>query len=530
MSTPTNRVPVPGSEKTLPSGAHLVGAPDPHETLEVTVRVRGKAPLAPRAALSQVSARPLSRERFAEAYGADPADLARVEHFASDFQLTVRRESAAQRTVVLIGDVAHMEAAFGVTLQVYELGGVTFRGRSGPITVPADLADVVEGVLGLDDRRLARAHFRVLNSEPGILARAAAEVFEAPEVARLYHFPDAYTGAGQTIALIELGGGYRKADVDAYFSALNLKSSKLSAVSVLGARNAPTGDANGPDGEVLLDIEVAGATAPGAAIAVYFAPNTDQGFVSAVLNALHDQRRRPSVISISWGAPEGDWTEQSRKIMTEAFQAAAALGVTVLCAAGDNGSGDRPGAQEANVDFPASSPFATGCGGTRLLAQNGNITAETVWNNGPGRGATGGGVSAAFPLPDYQVGAGVPSSVNPGGAPGRGVPDVAGLADPQTGYRILVDGQQQVIGGTSAVAPLWAGLVARLNEALTGNGGANLGFLNPQLYALSGVLRDVTQGGNGAYQAGPGWDPCTGLGSPDGQRLLEAIQGVRAGG
>ncbi len=529
MSTPTERVIVPGSEKTLPTRAHPIGAPDPGETLEVTVRLRGKAPIAPR-----VSAEPLSRERFAEAYGADPADLARVERFASDFQLTVRRENVAQRTVVLVGDLAHMEAAFGVTLKLYELGGVTFRGRSGSITVPSDLAGVVEGVLGLDDRRQAQAHFRLLGSEPdspvtSIMARVVAAAFGAPEVARLYRFPEAYSGAGQTIALIELGGGYRKADVDAYFRSLNIKPPKLSAVSVLGARNQPTGEANGPDGEVLLDIEVAGATAPGASMAVYFAPNTDQGFVSAVLSALHDARRRPSVISISWGAPESDWTEQSRKIMTEAFRAAAALGVTVLCAAGDNGSGDRPGATDANVDFPASSPFATGCGGTRLLTENGQIKSETVWNNGPGRGATGGGISAAFPLPDYQAGVNVPASVNPGHAPGRGVPDVAGLADPQTGYRILVDGQQQVFGGTSAVAPLWAGLIARLNEALTQAGGENVGFLNPQLYALSGVLRDVTQGGNGAYQAGPGWDPCTGLGSPDGQRLLEALQGVRAG-
>ena len=530
MSTAPDRVIVPGSEKTLPSGARLIGAPDPHDTLEVTVRVRGRRPLAPRTLADPPFARPLSRERFAEEFGADPEDLARVGRFGRDFGLTVRSESAAERTVVLLGDVADMQAAFGVSLQLYELRGATFRGRGGPISVPADLAGVVEGVLGLDDRRQARAHFRVLGVESGgervIAARAAAEVFTPPEVAQLYRFPAAYTGAGQTIALIELGGGYRKADVDAYFRSLNLKPPKLSAVSVLGARNKPTGQADGPDGEVVLDIEVAGATAPGARVAVYFAPNTDQGFVGAVLSALHDKTRRPSVISISWGAPESDWTEQARKIMTEAFQAAAALGVTVLCAAGDNGSADRLGAPQANVDFPASSPYATSCGGTRLLAQQGAIQSETVWNNGPGRGATGGGVSAAFPVPDYQARAGVPASVNPGNAAGRGVPDVAGLADPQTGYRISVDGQQQVFGGTSAVAPLWAGLVARLNEAL---GQEGVGFLNPQLYALSGVLRDITQGDNGAYRAGPGWDPCTGLGSPDGVRLLEALQGVRAG-
>jgi kumamolisin len=288
-----------------------------------------------------------------------------------------------------------------------------------------------------------------------------------------------------------------------------------------GAANSPAGDPGGADGEVLLDIEVAGAVAPGAHIAVYFAPNTDAGFVDAVTTAVHDRANAPSVVSISWGGPESTWTLQAQRALDGAFADAAALGVTVCAAAGDNGSGDGVGDGRAHADFPASSPHVLACGGTRLEPSG----AETVWNDGTSGGATGGGVSDTFDLPDWQAAAGVPPSANPGGRVGRGVPDVSGNADPQTGYRVLVDGERATIGGTSAVAPLWAALVALLNEQR----GTPVGFLNPALYGSGdGALRDVTSGDNGlgdapAYAAGPGWDACTGLGSPDGAALSRLL-------
>jgi len=270
----------------------------------------------------------------------------------------------------------------------------------------------------------------------------------------------------------------------------------------------------------MLDIEVAGAMSPGARIVVYFAPNTDRGFLDAITRAVHDQRYQPSVISISWGAPESGWTAQAMQAFDQAFQDAAALGVTVCCASGDNGSGDGVGDGKAHVDFPAASPDALACGGTRLDAGGGAIRSETVWNDGANGGSTGGGVSDTFALPPWQQHAGVPHSANPGGHVGRGVPDVAGDADPATGYRILVDGQQAVFGGTSAVAPLWAALIARLNQQL----GTPVGHLNPLLYgSLVGACRDITSGNNGAYQARAGWDACTGWGSPNGARLLTAL-------
>ncbi len=239
---------------------------------------------------------------------------------------------------------------------------------------------------------------------------------------------------------------------------------KVSAVSVNGAHNKPAGDPNSADGEVVLDIEVAGAVAPQAKIAVYFAPNTDQGFLNAINAAIHDRSRKPSVISISWGGAEDQWTRQSLDVYNQAFHDAALLGITVFCAAGDNGSSDGVADGKPHVDFPASSPWVVGCGGTSLQATGSPTPTETVWNNSTGSSATGGGVSTFFPLPDYQSTANVPISTVRAKFAGRGVPDISGCADPKTGYRVFVDGTESVIGGTSAVAPLWAGLTALLNE------------------------------------------------------------------
>jgi kumamolisin len=416
-----------------------------------------------------------------------------------------------------------MSAAFGVTLERYEHAGGQYRGRTGPVHVPRELSSVVVAVLGLDDRPAASPRLRV-GVAPGDRAadpRAAAASFTPPELARLYEFPATADGSGQCIAIIELGGGYRRADLKRYFQGLGVPMPHVSAVSVDGAHNTPAGDPGSADGEVALDIEVAGAIAAGARIAVYFAPNTDRGFLDAITKALHDTHRKPSVISISWGAAESAWTPQSLQAFDEAFATAAALGVTVFAAAGDDGSNDRVGDNKAHADFPASSPHVSGCGGTRLDAANGAIVDEVVWHE-PSGGATGGGVSDVFALPSWQAGAGVPPSANPGGHVGRGVPDVAADADPATGYQVLVDGKQGVFGGTSAVAPLMAALVALLNE----RGGTRVGFLNPLLYGgvgAGGAFRDITSGDNGAYQARTGWDACTGFGSPIGTALESAL-------
>jgi kumamolisin len=291
---------------------------------------------------------------------------------------------------------------------------------------------------------------------------------------------------------------------------LGLTPPTVVAVSVDGGTNAP-GDPNGADGEVALDIQVAGAIANGARIAVYFAPNTDQGFIDAITTAVHDTTNKPSVLSISWGGPESSWPQSSVTALDNACQSAAALGVTITVACGDNGSSD--GGSGNNVDFPASSPHVLACGGTELIGSGSTIEEEVVWNDqSSGGGATGGGYSTLFPLPSWQSSAGISGS-------GRGVPDVAGDASPETGYNILVDGQQEVVGGTSAVAPLWAALMALINQQR----GTPVGFVNASLYTDGADFHDITQGSNGAYSAGPGWDACTGLGSPNGAEIAGAL-------
>ena len=411
-------------------------------------------------------------------------------------------------------------------------GTIVHRYREGPLYVPAPLDGVVLAVLGLDTRPQARPHFRA-----GDAAAAPGRTYPPNQVASIYQFPAGTTGAGQTIAVIELGGGYTDSDLDAYFGGLGLPVPSVTAASVDGGANAPGSEPGGADVEVALDIDVIGAAAPGAAQVVYFAPNSDSGFVNAISQAAQ-ATPAPIAISISWGQSEDSWTAQGRSAMDSAMADAAALGITVCVASGDNGSGDAAGDGQPHVDFPASSPHALACGGTKLLADpaTGVISSEVVWNEtAANEGAGGGGVSDVYELPSWQADAGVPpraggSSGSPGssgGAGGRGVPDVAGNADPATGYQIYSGGKAQVVGGTSAVAPLWAALVSRLAEAT----GQRFGLIQTLLYAgvvpgaSTAGFRDITSGNNGAYTAGPGWDACSGLGSPDGTALLNRLKG-----
>jgi kumamolisin len=497
--------------RPLPAPVPL-GPPDPAERIEVSLYLRRRAPLPPG---TGGDGRVLTRHELRERYGADPADVALLRATLAGRGIDVVSVDAGSRRVVLAGALGVISDLFGTEVACvrsaaqHESDGVVHRYRTGPLSLPDELGPVVTAVLGIDNRPQARTQFRFKS------AAAAAVSYTPGQVATAYGFPIAADGTGQHIALIELGGGFAQSDLDSYFGSLGIAGPTVTAVSVSGGSNAPTGDQSGPDGEVMLDIEVAGAIAPGAAQSVYFAPNTDQGFADAITAAVH-ATPTPTAISISWGGPEDSWTEQARQAMDEACADAAALGITVLVAAGDNGSADGEGDGAAHCDFPASSPHVLACGGTslRLDPSTGKIATETVWNDGSNGGATGGGVSTAFPVPAWQAGAGVPGS-------GRGVPDVSGNADPDTGYQILVDGQPGVVGGTSAVAPLWAALVCRLAQ----QAGKPLGLVQTTLYAdvqpgmAQPGLYDVLTGDNGAYTAGPGWDACTGLGTPDGSAL-----------
>jgi kumamolisin len=523
-----DRVELKGSARAALPGGQDVGPADPSQQIEVAVFLRRGSKPGEFPSIAQTGARLprerkyLTRKQFARLHGASAADLKKIRAFARQYGLKVESEDRARRIVKLGGTVQAFNEAFGVNLHRYEHPSGTYRCRTGSLTIPADLELVVEGVFGLDNRPQAKAHFRLRKQRPNVHAQAAAVSYSPLQVAQAYGFPSGATGAGQCIGVIELGGGYSATDLSSFFGNLRISTPKVTAVSVDGAANSPTGDPSGPDGEVELDIEVAGAIAPGAQIAAYFAPNTDQGFIDAVTTAVHDATLKPSIVSISWGGPENSWTEQSRDALNSACQDASTMGVTVLAASGDDGASDGSTNGAPTVDFPAASPYVVGCGGTKLTISGAAIGSEQAWNDlSENEGATGGGVSEVFALPTYQQSANVPKA--PNGFVGRGVPDVAGDADPETGYNVFVDGQQTVIGGTSAVAPLWAGLLALINQSL----GTNVGYINPLLYTAKAepTFHDITSGNNGDYSAGPGWDACTGLGSPNGAALMAALRG-----
>jgi kumamolisin len=508
----SSHVVLSGSHRGHPAYSVFMGEPAPDETIQVTLVLKRRNPAPdPRPGDGH-----LSSEELSQLHGAGTRDIEAVEAFAAEHHLSVARIHAGARSIALTGLLSDMAAAFQADLAMRRVDGKILRTRQGSLYIPESLEGRVIAILGFDQRPAAETRHRF---QPRV---AGAAPYTPPQVAQAYNFPP-NTGLNQTIGLIELGGGFHDRDLKSYWKQLGLPNVTTTPVSVDGAHNRPTGDPNGPDGEVVLDIEVAGGVAPGARIVVYFAPNTDQGFLDAINAAIHDHLRKPSVISISWGAAESQWTPQAMNAFNAAFHDAALMGISVCAASGDSGSSDGEADGNVHVDFPASSPWVLGCGGTTLVAYGSNIQSETVWYNGTNGGATGGGVSSHFSAPAYQQGVNIPLPVGTVNPTGRGVPDVAGVADPNTGYTILFDGSEGVIGGTSAVAPLWAGLIALCNEEL----GRNVGWFHRTLYgtlAQNKALNDITSGTNGAYRAAVGWDPCTGIGTPNGQAILNMFK------
>ncbi len=533
-------VPLPGSKRSLLPKSRPAGPVDPSEIASLTVRVRSSgdaAALAKRvydqASQPLADRKYLTRQELAAQHGASKDDLDKIEAFAQNHNLFVVHRSAAERSIVLRGKLSDLLAAFPADVQIYHHSTGTYRGRQGEISIPQPLDKIVTGVFGFDTRpkhRSARVQHLVAKDGPGGNNGVAATEF-----ATRYNFPTNFNGVtldgtGQTIAIIELGGGFQTSDLQVFFQEIGVPLPSVVSVSVDHAANDPT-TADSDDGEVMLDIEVAGAVAPKANFAIYFAPNNgDQGFIDAISAAVHDTERNPSVISISWGGPEVTTDQQGVNAYHELFTAAAALGITVCIASGDHGTADLDAQDWDNkihVDHPACDDMVLGCGGTQIDGGN-----DVVWNDGtpfdtsvPGGGgwASGGGISEVFAVPAYQTGANLPVSIDSGN-PGRGVPDIAMSA---TNYFTRVDRSEGASGGTSAVAPLMAGLVALLNQAKQ----KNVGFLNPFLYAniAKGIVHDVTVGTNAitntikGYNAGPGWDACTGLGTPDGTAILNNL-------
>jgi kumamolisin len=549
-------------------GARMIGPTDAKEDVLITIVVRRKrgAPALPDhqywMSVPPGRRRFPSRQEFASKHGAAPDDLEVVAEFCRSLGFAVVDCSIARRCVVASGNAEVMAKAFQVELSRYATANETYRGYEGYVQLPAEIADIVQGVLGLDNRRLGR---HASNGAP-----IGAQSLTPIQVAQLYNFPLPGSGnkdaTGQTIGILEFaGGGYSPADFNSYWTSIGIPTANQAKVSSVPANQPPAGSKAFPspsDIEVALDVEVAGAIAQGAQIVIYFANGISQGapdeqaWYNLISTALMDATNNPMVLSISWGFPEPSWPPGAIDLIKTLFsEEAANLGVTVFAASGDYGaSGYNPNDPNFQpglfVEYPASDPYVTGCGGTVIVTSP--SYQQSTWNDPSG--ATGGGISAHFAaVPPWQseVTVTLPNESVAQPLPGRGVPDVAGNASRFSGYDIVVyltpisqltlPGGQQVsaVAGTSAVAPLYAGLLALINanlfpflHTLEITSQTSVGFLNPTLYAVSDpgvVFQDIADGGNNNFnnQAGYtsvlGWDPCTGWGSIQGTQLLEVL-------
>jgi kumamolisin len=529
---------VAGSRRVPLPGAKAMGLTNPHTTIEVTLKLRRKKNL------PELKERPktaMSREKLAATYGASQRDIDKVSEVFGKLGLQTIHASEATRSVRLSGTVAAMERAFLIKLFNYAHADGNYRGRVGDLHVPVEVEKIVEGVFGLDNRQVARRRRHPIRDS--IIQRSLSGVpsswYRSGELAAHYNYPPG-DGGGQTVGLLEFGGGYFPADLQEYCRLANVAVPTVTAVSTDGIS---TSAKDGAEGEVMLDVEVVAGVCPQAKILVYFAHWTEQGWITALDAAIHDAQNNPGVLSVSWGSFEDTdiWTAQAMQQIDQTLLEAAHLGVTVCIAAGDDGSSDADMDGHAHVDFPAASQYVLSVGGTTVPTK-GSTQPDIVWFEGDGLradngGSTGGGVSAVTPRPSWQSNINV-TSVNPGAIVGRVIPDLAANADwTASPYLLVVDGQAEPNGGTSAASPLVAALIALLNSKRPPDD--RVGYLTPVLYQprngastgpTVGTLgcTDVVSGNNttaqaGGYSAGPGYDAASGWGTPNGVKLQAAL-------
>lgn len=534
-----------GSERRPSPSAKALGIANPNESFAITIVLRRRldgAPLPDHDFF--LNTPPSQRQRmssseFAVLYGASNEDIDKVTKFVTAHHLTIIDTHAARRTVIVSGTVQQMESFFATRLERFEhqiVHGVTgqptietYRGLDGFIHIPEDLEGIIVGVFGLDNRTVTKRN----RSDHDEDDPPDTTPLTVPQVTSLYDFPD-LSASGQTIAIFSRGG-YKMDDIKMYFKRLGLDVPIVQDVNIDGATNTPN-----THRETTMDICVSASAAPGASVAVYFTPGGEKGWVDLIGRVVHPNFDDPvcSVLSSSYYRYNGDDGDNANadfmSVVSGAFHDAAMQGVTVCVASGDKGSYSKIDDDNAHVQYPASDPWVLTVGGTTIGNVDGSSYDEYVWNHR--KGATGGGVSAFFPVPFYQRSATVPVSVNDNKSKGRGVPDAAANSSPKSGYAIPLDGVYEVGAGTSAAAPLWAGLIARINVAM----GENVGYVNPALYALgSSVFNDI-DGSKGptsnklkdydapGYPAKSGWDACTGWGSPKGSALLDGLNQLYA--
>jgi kumamolisin len=493
--------------------------------VEISLALRGQHPAALDALLARIDDPHsplyhhfLNAAQFSRSFGPTSAGREQVSELLTAHGLQVEDASAMGPMLVARGTAAVVEALFEVQLGWYRSpSGREYYAADGSPHIPAALSVYVSGILGLDSRGL-------IQTRPLVAPRAedepAASGLEPVDMARVYDFASLHSsglaGTNLTVALPEIDT-FSSTDIADYDHTFGIVAPTVPVVKVGGG-------ATGNNPEATLDIEIVQAVAPKAHIIVYEGGQDLSQLAQVFSRMVTDHRAQ--IISISLGACERDASgADSRGFVTAidaTFRQAAAEGISVLAASGDNGA---YGCQDTSlsVGLPASDPYVTAVGGTTLyVGADGGYGHEAGWE-GPLEGAgSGGGLSLDFARPAWQTGAGAGNGM-------RQVPDVAADADPLTGYMIYVSGSWQVIGGTSAATPLWAGLIALADQAAAGEGKPPLGFLNPALYTLGSrgaspsPFHDVTIGGNLFYSAGPGWDYATGWGSPDGAVLVPAL-------
>jgi kumamolisin len=525
----SEKVPLTGSASRRRASAKFVDE-TPEGTVQLVLLVRRRQEI-PDSLITGLGT--ISRDELTQRYGADPGDISLTRDTMERLGIRVVSADAASRRVVVEGSFSTVTDVFGVQIVSFEAtdaftgSPARYRGH-GELQLPAELDGVVVSVFGLDNQPRMAPMVRFINRPPKI-------VYTPPELAKLYTFPSDADGTGQTLAIITIAGGHRQEDIDAYFAQLGLPVPTITIVGVHGAQNSPAPADQAPnplDVEAVLDVQVAGAVAPSAHIVNYFTPNTDAGFLETVRSAVH-ATPAPTVISMSFGGSEDEkHSGHFFLAMEELFKEAAALGITVCAATGDAGSGNDEHDGGSHVNYPASSPYVLAVGGTTIIGDPGTgiIQSETVWNGGSDD-ATGGGVSNLFDLPAWQARVKVPNRFGKQ-EKGRGIPDVAANADGDTGYQIVINGNSACVGGTSAATPLWAALICRMAQ----KAGRPFGLLQPLIYKnhehgnVTQGFRDIVSGDNGSYAAAPGWDPNTGLGSPDGAALFEVLRRSTAPG
>ncbi|WP_316195646.1 MULTISPECIES: S53 family peptidase [unclassified Bradyrhizobium] len=518
-----HKVALSGSLRIPPEGATLIGDVDPDEPLSVVVHVKRRTPdmFAPGSAgdLARLTGKPLTRRALAAQRRRTHARAAaRIEKRARASGLKVGDIDLAQRTVVIEGTARQMADVFGATLRCYDDGRHQFRARVGQLMLPSEIAPWTRAVLGFDQRPLAAPAHRL---QPQAGDGTGVGLWPS-EIASLYGIPTDRDVSSVCVGIVALGGGYLASDLATAMAAMGRSVPDVIDVTVEGDGNQFVDGFSLAEQEIALDLQVAASLLPKARIVVYFANNSTDSLTRAVHRAVFDDVNRPQVVSVSWGNSERSWTDTSRDAMQAVLADAIRLRVSVTFAAGDLLATGGLTDGRLHVWFPASSPYALGCGGTApTLNEAGSaVVTEAVWNQAPI--GTGGGISDVFPIPAYQSGLALPVSLNDG-AVRRGVPDVACAAADRPGYRIVLNGQEVVKDGTSAATPLWAALLAMANAGRE----TPVGFVNSALYSNSALCRLITKGDNRVdgrgYDAGPGWSACTGLGVPKGADILAVL-------